>query len=286
MIIDCHFHVDETMLSLEKMIEGMDKNDVSKTVLIAPMNETMFELDSAFQHNLQRLFRYLILHAPQIGLKVYDGLVKDGYFNLYGNSYKIFTKPNNNLVATAINRFPDRFLGWVAVNPTISESLEEVELYLNKPGFIGVKAHPFMHKYSIKELDPVAVLCESKGIPMIIHLSSEPNSYKYLPENYPNLKLIYAHAGLPFWKKLWKYIKDQPNVFVDISSDYLNPTIVKQTVESLGYRKVLYGCDGPYGMKKKNEYDYSAKKNWIDSLRISDNEKEFILGKNFLSLID
>ena len=73
---------------------------------------------------------------------------------------RFFTKPNNNLVATAINQFPDRFLGWVAVNPTIPESLEEVELYLNKPGFIGVKAHPFMHEYSIKELDPVAVLCE------------------------------------------------------------------------------------------------------------------------------
>ena len=57
MIVDCHFHVDETMLTLEKMIEGMDYNNVSKTALIAPMNETMFELDSAFQHNLQRLLR-------------------------------------------------------------------------------------------------------------------------------------------------------------------------------------------------------------------------------------
>ena len=69
MIVDCHFHVDETMLTLEKMIEGMDKNDISKTALIAPMNETMFELDSTFQHNLQSLFRFLILHAPQIGLE-------------------------------------------------------------------------------------------------------------------------------------------------------------------------------------------------------------------------
>ena len=254
------------MLTLEKMIEGMDKNDVTKTALIAPMNETMFELDSTFQHNLQRLFRFLILNAPQIGLKIYDGLVKDGYFKLYGNSYKIFTKPSNDIVATAIDRFPDRFLGWVAVNPMIPVSVEEVELYLNKPSFIGVKAHPFMHGYSIKALDPVAAMCESKGIPMIIHLSSEPDSYKYLPENYPKLKLIYAHAGLPFWKKLWKYVKDQPNVFVDTSSDYLNPSIVKKAVESLGYRKVLYGCDGPYGMKKFNEYDYSAKKSWIDSL--------------------
>ncbi|MGG3477617.1 amidohydrolase family protein [Peribacillus frigoritolerans] len=286
MIIDCHFHVDETMLTLEKMIEGMDKNDVTKTALIAPMNGTMFELDSIFQQGLQHLFRFLILNVPQIGLGIYDGLVKDGYLKLYGNSYKIFTKPDNDIVATAIDRFPDRFLGWVAVNPMIHVSVEEVELYLNKPGFIGVKAHPFMHEYNIKALDPVAAMCETKGIPMIIHLSSEPDSYKYLPENYPELKLIYAHAGLPFWKKLWIYVKNQPNVFVDTSSDYLNPSIVKKAVESLGYRKVLYGCDGPYGMKKFNEYDYLTKKSWVDSLQIPDNQKEYILGKNFLALID
>ncbi|MGG0414352.1 amidohydrolase family protein [Peribacillus simplex] len=286
MIIDCHFHVDETMLTLEKMIEGMDKNDVTKTALIAPMNGTMFELDSIFQQGLQHLFRFLILNVPQIGLGIYDGLVKDGYLKLYGNSYKIFTKPDNDIVATAIDRFPDRFLGWVAVNPMIHVSVEEVELYLNKPGFIGVKAHPFMHEYSIKALDPVAAMCETKGIPMIIHLSSEPDSYKYLPENYPELKLIYAHAGLPFWKKLWNYVKNQPNVFVDTSSDYLNPSIVKKAVESLGYRKVLYGCDGPYGMKKFNEYDYLTKKSWVDSLQIPDNQREYILGKNFLALID
>ncbi|MEH7389697.1 hypothetical protein [Bacillus sp. JJ1474] len=61
MIVDCHFHVDESMLTLDKMIEGMDKNDVAKTALIAPMNETMFELESTFQNNLQRFFRFLIL---------------------------------------------------------------------------------------------------------------------------------------------------------------------------------------------------------------------------------
>ncbi|WHZ03777.1 amidohydrolase family protein [Neobacillus sp. YX16] len=286
MIVDCHFHVDETMLTLDKMLEGMNENNVTKTALIAPMNETMFEVESTYQHQLQRFFRFLILHAPPIGLKIYNSLVKDGLFNLYGHSYKIFTKPRNDLVAAAIDRFPDRFLGWAAVNPRIPESMEEVELYLNKPGFIGVKAHPFMHEYSIKALDPVAAMCESKGVPMIIHLSSEADSFKYLPDNYPNLKLIYAHAGLPFWKKLWNYVKDQPNVFVDTSSDYLTPSIVKKAVESLGYRKVLFGCDGPYGMKKFNEYDYSSKRDWIDSLQIPDKQKEYILGKNFLGLID
>ncbi|GHI00964.1 amidohydrolase family protein [Neobacillus kokaensis] len=285
MIVDCHFHVDETMLTLEKMIEGMDKNGVTKTALIAPMNETMFEVDSTFQHYLQGLFRFLILYTPPFGYKIYDSLVQDGYLKLYGNTYKIFTKPNNEMVADAIDRFPDRFLGWAAVNPKLPESLEEVELYLMKPAFIGVKAHPFMHEYSITALDPVAAMCESKGIPMLIHLSSEPDSYKYLPENYPKLKLIYAHAGIPFWKKCWRYVKEQPNVFIDTSSDYLSPSIVKQAVDYLGYRKILYGCDGPYGAKEFNHYDYSAKKNWIDSLQIPDEQKDYIFRKNFLRLI-
>lgn len=286
MIVDCHFHVDETMLTLEKMIEGMDKNGISKTALIPPMNETMFEVQSTFQYNLQRLFRFLILNVPGIGLEIYDGLVKDGFLKLYGDRYRIFDSPKNELVAAAIDKYPDRFLGWAAVNPTIPESVKEVESFLNKPGFIGVKAHPFMHQYSIKTLDSIAALCQSKNIPILIHLSSETDSYKYLPQQYPDLKIIYAHAGLPFWKKLWIYLKDQPNVYVDTSSDYLTPKIVKMAVESLGYRKVLYGCDGPYGMEKYNEYDYSAKKRWIDLLPISDREKECIFGGNFLKLIE
>ncbi|ANX10710.1 hypothetical protein ABE41_001615 [Fictibacillus arsenicus] len=187
MIIDCHFHVDETMLSLEKMIDGMDAIGVDKTVLIPPMNETMFEVDSIYQHNLQRLFRFLILNAPKLGFKIYESLVNDNCLKLYGNSYKIFPKPNNDIVASAINRFPDRFLGWAAVNPMLPESIEEVESFLNKQNFIGVKAHPFMHGYSINALDQVAAICEALEKPMIIHLSSEKDSYKYLPEKYSKL---------------------------------------------------------------------------------------------------
>ena len=48
-------------------------------------------------------------------LHIYDGLVNDGLFHVYGQSYKIFMKPNNDLVADAIGRYPDRFLGWATV---------------------------------------------------------------------------------------------------------------------------------------------------------------------------
>ncbi|MCD8510561.1 MAG: amidohydrolase family protein [Bacillus sp. (in: Bacteria)] len=285
MIIDCHFHIDEKMLTLEKMIESMDKNKIAKTALIPPMNEPMYHVDSKVQASIHHLFRFLIKNTPAIGFQIYDNLVKDGYFHVSGKAYKILMKPDNQMVADAIQRYPDRFLGWVAVNPLLPNFMDEIESYINNPGFIGVKAHPFMHGYSIKELERVAAYCEEKGKPMIIHLTSEKNSYRFLPETYPKLKVIYAHAGLPFWRSLWNYSKNKENVYVDTSSDYLTPSLVAETVNALGYEKCLYGCDGPYDMTTYNEYDYSVKKRWVEELAISDEEKECILGKNFLKLI-
>lgn len=75
-------------------------------------------------------------------------------------------------------------------------------------------------------------------------------------------------------------------MFVDTSNDYLTFSIVKNAVETLGFRKVLFGCDGPYGMKRFNQYNYSEKRSWIDSLQIPDNQKKDLLGKNFLELIN
>ena len=35
MIIDCHYHIEEEMFPLEKMIESMNQNGIDKTALIA-----------------------------------------------------------------------------------------------------------------------------------------------------------------------------------------------------------------------------------------------------------
>ncbi len=66
----------------------------------------------------------------------------------------------------------------------------------------------------------------------------------------------------------------------------MTPSIVIEAVNVLVYQEVLYGCDGPYGMKQFNQYDYGEERSWIDSLRIPDHQKEYILGKNFLELIN
>ena len=42
---------------------------------------------------------------------------------------------------------PDRFWGWVFVNPRAADPQAELERWAGEPGWIGVKAHPFWHRW-------------------------------------------------------------------------------------------------------------------------------------------
>jgi predicted TIM-barrel fold metal-dependent hydrolase len=141
-----------------------------------------------------------------------------------------------------------------------------------------------MHRYSVKMLDDVAALCAEKGLPILMHLGTtrERGDYRYLPDRHPRLKIIYAHAGLPFFRTLWGYAKDKDNVFVDFSCSLLDTSILLSAVKALGAKKCLYGSDSPYGyFGTDGSHDYSRVLNNISQLPISDEDRNQILGSNF-----
>ncbi|MDQ7093237.1 amidohydrolase family protein [Desulfosporosinus sp. PR] len=286
MIVDSHFHIDETMLTIDEQVKLMETNGITKAALIAPFNTTMFSAEETPEGKAGLdYFRQLLLDGSPDGFNMYNALVEDRDFVLGGQHFPIYFKPDNACVEKAIARYPGKFYGWVTVNPNQPEAMREVETYLTKPGFIGVKAHPFMHQYSIKALDEAAAFCSENKKPMLIHLSAEKGSYQYLPEKYPELKVIYAHLGVPHWKNMWEYVKDKANVFLDTSSDYLTREIVAKGAGVIDYRKLIFGNDGPYGCLEFNHFDFTQKKGWIETLKIPDSHKECIFGKNFMELI-
>jgi predicted TIM-barrel fold metal-dependent hydrolase len=151
-----------------------------------------------------------------------------------------------------------------------------------------VKAHPFWHRYPISSLDGVAAWCKEHGYPLLIHLGCREGSgdYQRLPERFPGLKLLYAHAGIPYFQRLWAYIKDKDNVYVDISSLYLNQNLMREAVDFLGAGKCLYGTDGPYGHQNPGgDYDYGLIKGWVEALPLSDREFEKVFSTNFQEII-
>jgi predicted TIM-barrel fold metal-dependent hydrolase len=109
----------------------------------------------------------------------------------------------------------------------------------------------------------------------------ESGDYRYLPERHPRLRIIYAHAAVPYFREVWNYAREKENIFVDLSSlVYTDQGVLSSVIETLGAEKCLYGTDGPYAdATQRRMLDR------IVQLSLSDNEREQILGRNFLELI-
>jgi predicted TIM-barrel fold metal-dependent hydrolase len=267
----------------------METNGIDKTALIATMVEP-FSLKQRSKQVASGLMRSAMLHANPLGRLMYQSVVSNkGFFVLLGKKYRIYDRPDNSAVAKAIEQHPDRFMGWIFINPSVdNDPISEIEKWSSNPAMVGVKAHPFFHRYNVDLLDSAAAWCKDHHYPLLIHLGGKVGSgdYHRLPDKYPGLKVLYAHAGVPYYHKLWAYIKDKKDVYIDLSSPYLNQDLVRMAVDTLGPEKCLYGTDGPYGEQPLGEdYDYGWIKGWIEDLPLSDTEREKIFSDNFASII-
>jgi uncharacterized protein len=94
-------------------------------------------------------------------------------------------------MASPRSAHPDKFVGWVFLNPAAKSSVEEAERRFRNPRWIGVKAHPFWHRYPVAALDDIAALCQDRGKPMLVHLGggAQRGDFRRLPERFPRLKL-------------------------------------------------------------------------------------------------
>lgn len=292
MIIDSHIHYEPEVLNRERMLACMDKYGIDKAALIAPVNEPFYNSGSRLENALLEFTRGSLYYAGAAGRHLYEMVLDNsGHFITLTGRYRIYERPDNAPVARAVQENPDRFMGWIFINPTVEEDrLAEVERWSRQPGMFGVKAHPFFHSYPISELDQVASWCRERGCPLLVHLGSKDGSgdYRRLPERYPGLKIVYAHAGIPYFRKLWSYIRDKKDVYVDLSCiGWLDGGLIRKAVAFLGADKCLYGTDGPYGHQRPgDDFDYGAIKGMIRALPLSENKLGKIFSGNFEKILN
>ena len=283
MIVDAHYHLEEQMETVDTLLEQMKRNDVSRVALIPRMNEP-FHLEGLAQKAGALLPRMLMSRMRMFGLGLYNSTVtSDGMLSMLGKKYHLYHEPDNNYVDDAIQSHPEKFYGWIFVNPKVSDPIKEIEKWSAKRGWIGVKAHPFWHSYPVAMLDSVGAYCVEKNMPVLIHLGSsrEQSDYRYLPERHPRLKIIYAHAGVPLYREIWKYAKKKENVYVDLSNPvYVDEIILPTVIRELGPEKCIFGTDGPYASATQSKMIQR-----IHLLNLTDREKEQVLGGNFQALL-
>lgn len=200
-------------------------------------------------------------------------------------------EPDNKPVLKALADYPDRFIGFVFINPTGNYNvMEELETCIQNPLIKGVKVHTWFHNYSpAEDLFQIAEICSDKGLPMLMHQGSRKSTSDVEPliKSFPRLKLILAHLGVPWFKRSFHLAKTLPNVYLDISGPYLSASIIRKAVKEVGASKLIYGTDAPYGLRTsvKGELSYKESLGWVDSLPVPASDKERILGNNLLGLL-
>lgn len=287
MIIDCHFHLEERVVPVDRLINEMNKAGVDRVSLmgsiIGPFAEPPRLLIGALQILLEHSF------SRKLGKLFINNFTDRGEIIILGKPYPLKTDPDNEKVFTIVKKYPDKFLGWVFVNPRGRKNqIEEFEKYKNEKGFIGVKAHPFWHRFPPVELAPVAERLAKTGKPLLIHAGfGREGDFEALLKKVPEQNLILAHAGFPGYADTWKKIKPLKNVYLDLSqTSYTNESATRRVVDMFGADRLFFGTDGPFGFHgPDHQYDYGFIKRRIENIFTDVRIKEKLLGESFANVV-
>ena len=287
MIIDCHYHLEERVFSIDRLIGEMQKSGIDKVALMGSMIEP-FKEPPVFLINL---LQFILEHSLSRGLgkALISNFTDRGEVKILGKPYAIESDPDNEKVFSTVRKHPDKFLGWIFVNPKgKKDQVAEFEKYKDMSGFIGVKAHPFWHHFEPVELAPVAERLAKIGKPLLIHVGfGEEGNFEALLKKVPNLKLILAHAGFPNYADTWEKVKNLKNVYLDLSqTSYTSEKATRKAVDIIGADRLFFGTDGPYGFHgADHQYDYGFIKRRIEKMFPDKKVREKLLGGSFASVV-
>lgn len=285
-VVDVHAHYEPRMLDVPTMLGQMDARGLDRIALIPAMNDPLPEMPAGLLA-VARAFMRSPCHP--IARAVADSTITStGDLRLRGKLYEIYPRPDNAAVAAVLRAHPDRFLGWIFLNPRAGVGLAALDEWRAVPGYVGVKLHPHWHGWPIVDAIPIGRRCEELGLPILIHLGfGARGDWRILADACPRLRLVFAHAGFPHYDRIWRSIRDDPRLAFDVSSPYLDERLVRDAVAAVGPARVLYGTDAPYGFHGPDGgYDYGAIRGWVERLAVPARDVDRILGGNTLAFLD
>ncbi|WP_293897665.1 amidohydrolase family protein [Phenylobacterium sp.] len=167
-------------------------------------------------------------------------------------------------VAQWCRKHPDRFSGLAGVDPFRGVAgLKELDHAVRDLGFVGAHLYPHWFK-----LAPDAALyypyyarCVELGVPIMMQVGqnliyqktvrlpsvARPILLDQIAIDFPDLKLIGIHVGVPWTDEMIAMAWKHENVFIGIDAyapKHLPATLVRY-MDSYGAHKVLFGTDWP-----------------------------------------
>ena len=186
----------------------------------------------------------------------------------------------NEIVGSAVRRFPDRFVGVCSVNPEI-QSAEEIrqtiQTYHEELSFAGLE--PFVKRQLIGFDDegyaPWFEYANEHGLYILIDWLGEGNAESVV-QTYPNVSILAAHAGRSYSHAdgVMEFMREYPNIYAEVDYTAAPNGLLEYYAEQVGADRVLFGTDA--AMR-----DQRPQAGWFVFSRLSEEEKRLMLGGNF-----
>lgn len=208
----------------------------------------------------------------------------------------------NEQLSKVMKEHPKRIIGFASVrNPKSSDAVTEFKDAVEKLGLKGLKLHPDIHSFSPSdpEIFPLIQCASDLGVPVLIHCFpggmvrgyfslNTPGHIDTLKRYVPDATIILAHMGWPRYMDVLS-VGQIPGVYVETSWGLtsiveLNGThYTSKLLRMIGVDKIVFGsdwCTVQIGMEQERQIKL------VESLDLSREEKDMILGENMRQLMD
>jgi predicted TIM-barrel fold metal-dependent hydrolase len=201
---------------------------------------------------------------PEITPEQYEGAMAPvGKAIVFGiTAYALGIHTPHEYVAKLVARNPKKYIGFMALDPSHPDAIEEMERASQEFGMKGIKLYPVMSLYNIADpqLRPFFQRAVELNLPVLTHMGTSPATkgplrlslpllVDELAIAMPQLRIIMAHLGHPWQREAAMVIRKHRNVYADISGLWHRPWQGHEALVVCGewgvYHKLLYGSDYP-----------------------------------------
>jgi predicted TIM-barrel fold metal-dependent hydrolase len=220
----------------------------------------------------------------------------------YGDSVGI--ESDDETTARAITKYPDKLVGFAYVDPRRADYMELLRHAIEDLHLKGVKFGPIYNGVALSDprMQPIYEYCQRKNIPLTMHMGTtfarnapidlgraihvEPVALKY-----PDLTMILAHMGHPWYGDCIAVARKQPNVYAEVSALFYRPwQYYNILIEAQEYKitdKIFFGTDFPFSKVRESVDGLLNINDQVEGTRlprVSDETKRRILSSDPLKV--
>src|SRR3954451_24179887 len=157
--------------------------------------------------------------------------------------------PNDVAIAAAASS-GGRLVSFCRLDPR-SDPAAEARRCLDA-GAVGIKLHPRAERFTMHEpgVREIVAVAHERRVPILIHagrgIPALGQNTVELATEFPDARLILAHAAISDLAWLWHVLPEHPNVFIDTA--WWNPADHIALFSLVNPSHIVWASDSPYGL--------------------------------------